>query len=390
MKKFICVLILTMITLVSITSCNANSTTEVISSYTESNTISSIPNTTPDSVVTSQPLSTTTSFITTATTTEELQITNEPENTTESIQEIIDNTQTEYEIAAKTTDVVNFRKSPSTDSEIIDTLNPNTQIFITDLQKTDDFYNVNINNTNGYISSQFVSTDINILIATEDTTLFVDNKKTDVSKGFELVSYKDTEGNYRDSDGNIITLDSTKFSEKSEYLKSILESSDKKLLTSFTTYYSLSDYYAGKAYNINLVCTEIDNVVILKDGIFDWHKIVGNTNKDEGYHLANIYAGGQTVKGYGGGVCQMSSTIYNCVLDLNLDVIERHPHGMPVYYVDYANGKDASVDDIGGFNFRFKNTSEYDIVIKAYTRVEPKNKIDTQGVLTVEFYGLNY
>lgn len=389
MKKIICALILTMITLLSITSCSANSTTDAIPSYTESNTTSIISITTPDLVVTSQPVSTT-SFITTASITEDLRVTNETESKNEITKEIIDNLQNEYEIAAKTTDVVNFRKAPSTDSEIIDTLNPNTQIFITDLQKTDDFYNVNINNINGYISSKFVSTEINILIATEDTTFFINNKKTEVSKGFELVAYKDTDGNYRDSDGNILNLDSTKFSEKSEYLKSILESSDKKLLTSFTTYYSLSDYYAGKAYNINLVCTEIDNVVILKDGIFDWHKVVGNTNKDEGYHLSNIYAGGQTVKGYGGGVCQMSSTIYNCVLNLNLEVLERHPHGMPVHYVDWTNGKDASVDDIGGFNFRFKNTSEYDIVIKAYTSVEPQNEIDTQGVLTVEFYGLNY
>lgn len=65
--------------------------------------------------------------------------------------------------------------------------------------------------------------------------------------------------------------------------------------------------------------------------------MVGNTGEAEGYKIANTYVGNEVVPGYGGGVCQVSSTLYNCVLNLGLEVIERHAHSMPVYYVDYEN-----------------------------------------------------
>ena len=143
----------------------------------------------------------------------------------------------------------------------------------------------------------------------------------------------------------------------------------------------------NRCYNIDLACSEA-SVIIPKGEDFNWHVIVGNTNKDDGYKLANMYSGGKLVQGYGGGVCQVSTTIYGCVRALNLPTKELHHHGLPVDYVDWDNKEDAAVDDIGGFNFIFTNTTDYDIEIKAYTTEIEENDINKRGLLTVEFYSI--
>lgn len=145
----------------------------------------------------------------------------------------------------------------------------------------------------------------------------------------------------------------------------------------------------NRCYNIDLACSEA-SVIIPKGEDFNWHVIVGNTNKDDGYKLANMYSGGKLVQGYGGGVCQVSTTIYGCVRALNLPTKELHHHGLPVDYVDWDNKEDAAVDDIGGFNFIFTNTTGDDIEIKAYTTEIEENELKERGLLTVEFYKLIY
>ena len=77
---------------------------------------------------------------------------------------------------------------------------------------------------------------------------------------------------------------------------------------------------------------------------------------------------------------------FNCGLNLVLEVIERHAHSMPVYYVDYENQKDATVGDIGGPNFVFKNIKDYDIFIECYTTKDNTKPISEQGILTINFY----
>lgn len=97
---------------------------------------------------------------------------------------------------------------------------------------------------------------------------------------------------------------------------------------------------------------------------FSFCNTVGKATPDAGYKKADVFdENGNTVKGYGGGNCQISSTLYNAVLALpSLTVIERHEHSHKVYYVE--EGKDAAVA-YGSIDFQFRNDYDYDIKIYA-------------------------
>ncbi len=100
--------------------------------------------------------------------------------------------------------------------------------------------------------------------------------------------------------------------------------------------------------------------------IFSFCNTVGKATPDRGYQKADVFdKDGNEIKGYGGGNCQISSTLYNAVLALpNLSIVERHEHSKKVYYV--SEGKDAAVA-YGSIDFRFKNNYDYDIKIYAST-----------------------
>lgn len=97
---------------------------------------------------------------------------------------------------------------------------------------------------------------------------------------------------------------------------------------------------------------------------FSFCNTVGKATPEAGYQKADIFdKDGNVTKGYGGGNCQISSTLYNAVLSLpSLTVIERHEHSKEVYYVPL--GKDAAVA-YGSIDFKFRNDYDYDIKIYA-------------------------
>ncbi|MBR1884080.1 MAG: VanW family protein [Clostridia bacterium] len=302
-------------------------------------------------------------------------------------------------VMAIATQLVNFRTAPNTSSYVITSIKPESMIYILgELSTINGFYHCVYNGILGYIDKNCVSLDTLEMYAVEDTIVEIGSKKYRVPKDGKLVMYKSASGAYLYHATLEKVKDYSMLLTKSEYYKQKMEDAGYELVTSFSTNYSLAELYAGKAFNIqhcldnpDLPNRSINGRVVLKGETFNWFRDVGDTGKKEGYILANIFSGGKVIKGYGGGVCQVSSTIYNCVLNLGLKVIERHAHGMPVYYVDYYSGKDASVSDVGGgFNFIFENTTDYDIYIKAYVDVDKKQTIDKQGVLTVEFYKIIY
>ena len=268
---------------------------------------------------------------------------------------------------ATTTDSVNLRATASiTENNITTTLNPGTEIFITNIETTDDFFSAILDDeTTGFIAKEFV--DI------KSTEFF--NKDS-----HESLTLYYNENNELVNEEGIVQVIHENLTNKEEFLNNIKDSCKKELVSTFSTYYSMEEIYAGKAFNINLACEEV-SVIIPSGSDFNWHTVVGNTN---------VNSSGKTVQGYGGGVCQVSTTIYGCVRDLDLKVVERHPHGMPVSYVNWYNGEDASVDDIGGFNFIFTNNKDYDILIDASTSIDETRDIKEQGVLTVNFYKLIY
>lgn len=129
--------------------------------------------------------------------------------------------------------------------------------------------------------------------------------------------------------------------------------------------------------NIKLACQALKNTLILSGEIFSFNDTVGPRDAEKGYLNAMIISGGKFVPGLGGGVCQVSSTLYNAVLLADLEVIERHPHSLQIDYV--PPGKDAAVS-YGLKDFKFKNNTP-GILLLDY---EIKG-----NYLTIRIYGLS-
>ena len=82
----------------------------------------------------------------------------------------------------------------------------------------------------------------------------------------------------------------------------------------------------------------------------------------------------------GGGVCQLSSTLYNAALYADMEIVERRNHSMPVHYVD--RGRDATINSVGNIiDFKFRNNTSSDVIIMAYT---------DGNILHMEIYGVPF
>lgn len=115
--------------------------------------------------------------------------------------------------------------------------------------------------------------------------------------------------------------------------------------------------------NLELTASKINNTIVKNGESFSFNDVVGNPTPEEGYEKAGIIVDGKKEKGYGGGNCQVSTTLYDAVLKVDgLKVTERHEHGKDVGYVE--EGKDATVvyDEL---DLKFENNTGYDIKIKA-------------------------
>ena len=131
-------------------------------------------------------------------------------------------------------------------------------------------------------------------------------------------------------------------------------------LGEFTTRYDSS--YTNRSNNLELAASKIDGTVILPGETFSYNKIVGARTIEAGYKEAAIYSGGKVVDGIGGGICQLSSTLYNAVVYANLEVTKRTNHSFITSYIDV--GRDATVS-WGTIDFCFKNTRKYPVKVIA-------------------------
>lgn len=131
----------------------------------------------------------------------------------------------------------------------------------------------------------------------------------------------------------------------------------KDTLGEFSTEFSASDY--DRVSNLSLATKNTSNVLLLPDEIFSFNKIVGPRLEESGFKMAKIIVNNKYVLGIGGGICQISSTLYNAVLYSNLEIVERKNHSLPSTYVDM--GRDATISDY--IDLRFKNNTGYPIYI---------------------------
>ncbi|MGS0764313.1 VanW family protein [Syntrophomonas curvata] len=114
--------------------------------------------------------------------------------------------------------------------------------------------------------------------------------------------------------------------------------------------------------NIELASSCLNNSVIWPGEVFSFNQTVGPRTVERGFMPAPVILMGARELDYGGGVCQVSSTLYNTVLASGLKITERHQHSLPVSYV--PAGSDAAVD-YAHMDLRFKNTSQDLVIIKA-------------------------
>lgn len=132
------------------------------------------------------------------------------------------------------------------------------------------------------------------------------------------------------------------------------------LVSSFTTNFGSSS--SGRAANIALAAQTISGTTLLPGDTFSFNNIVGDTTADKGYKPAGVIIGDKIQQDYGGGVCQVSTTLYNAIMKINLRATERHPHNLPVSYVPL--GTDAAIS-YGSLDFQFKNTFNSPVYIEA-------------------------
>lgn len=146
-------------------------------------------------------------------------------------------------------------------------------------------------------------------------------------------------------------------------------------LATYTTRYNVNN--VNRSNNVEIATSKLNNVIIFPDEIFSYNKTVGERTISAGYKEASIYTSNGVESGLGGGVCQVSSTLYNAILRANLDIVERKNHRYSVPYVPL--GCDATVS-YGSIDFKFKNSRKYPIKLQAYAK---------NGIVSISVIGMN-
>ncbi|MDF2684063.1 MAG: hypothetical protein K0R47_5253 [Brevibacillus sp.] len=134
----------------------------------------------------------------------------------------------------------------------------------------------------------------------------------------------------------------------------------KKIIGQYTTYFNSGN--KNRSHNIALASEAINNTVVLPGEIFSFNKVVGKRTKAKGYMQAPVIVRGELSEGIGGGICQVSSTLFNAVDKAGLQIVQRYSHSRHVAYV--RPGRDATVSWYGP-DFVFQNKYAYPILIRA-------------------------
>ena len=153
------------------------------------------------------------------------------------------------------------------------------------------------------------------------------------------------------------------------------ESDSSDRLSTYSTQILTSD--ENRYNNIKIVSDRLNGFVLEPGEKFSFNDELGPYGKDDGFLEAKILlSNGEEVEGYGGGVCQLSTTLYNAIKELDkIEITEHHNHSTPVAYA--PKNQDATVSLQSGLDFKFKNN--YDFPIRFETTHNPNN-------LTVTIY----
>ncbi|MDD4295960.1 MAG: VanW family protein [Ruminiclostridium sp.] len=125
---------------------------------------------------------------------------------------------------------------------------------------------------------------------------------------------------------------------------------------------SFNAYNEGRAHNIKAASDKINQSLLFPGESFSMDKVLGERTEKNGYKQAKVIVNNELVDGLGGGICQVTSTLYNSVLLSGLEVLERRNHTLPLTYIDM--GRDATITQ-GYIDFRFTNNSGYAVIIES-------------------------
>lgn len=167
-----------------------------------------------------------------------------------------------------------------------------------------------------------------------------------------------------------VVIDIAKTIDKRNKDINLLKSVNKKI----STYSSRYSTGSSRASNVELATRKIDNIVLMPGEEFSYEKAVSPVTKANGYKEGGVYVNGRVEQGVGGGICQVSSTLYNAQLEAGIVATKRRNHSMPVGYVPL--GQDATMST-GYLDLKFKNTYDFPIFINAYC---------SNGTLTTEIW----
>lgn len=165
-----------------------------------------------------------------------------------------------------------------------------------------------------------------------------------------------------------------------------IDINDLKLIdTKISTYSTTYGVGGGRGSNVENAVSKIDDILLMPGEEFSYEKAVGPVEINNGYTYAPVIVNGELQSGVGGGVCQVSSTLYNTTLKAGIVPTERRNHSKPVNYV--PRGLDATLAS-GSIDYKFKNTYSYPLVLNSST---------SGGKITIEIWsskdatkGINY
>ncbi|MDR1773765.1 MAG: VanW family protein, partial [Clostridioides sp.] len=179
-----------------------------------------------------------------------------------------------------------------------------------------------------------------------------EGKKLNIEKSIETIKKEIGQGKFTDN----LVVDT----EKPNITQADLKTVDSKLGSYYTTF---SSGQVNRSSNIRVASGSINGNLVKPGENFSFNATTGKRSKANGYKSAPVIENGEMKEDYGGGVCQVSSTLYNAVLLSGLEIVDVQNHTIPSSYV--AKGRDATVAD-SGIDFVFKNNYSTPIYIRSY------------------------
>ena len=216
--------------------------------------------------------------------------------------------------------------------------------------------NENDTNYNSARTSQNIANDTN----STDNSKTEPNDEENSEKDENSQNTSDENSKNDDNSPKNDDLNKEKDSKKDDESKSKNTSKETEI-ASFTTKIYTKD--SGRQNNLTIACSTLNNTTVENGKTFSFSKTVGKATSGKGYKKADVFRNGDVIEALGGGLCQVSTTLYNAVLKVpELKVTERHPHSNKVPYI--KSGKDAAVS-FGAQDFKFINNTGNTIKIKA-------------------------